>query len=307
MKCDKDLIQNFLFFLYSEKGLSQNTITSYKFDLTDFINYTESIKINLQQIQSLNILQYFEHLANEKSIEASSQLRKISVLFNFYEFLIKEKGFTFNPIREVERPQKGYQLPIFLEPDEISLLLQTAQKDKSNKGIRDYAILCMLYSSGMRISECLEIKISEVINKKGAVNSSCIINGKGNKERIIFLNNVTKEAIKSYLKIRSFFPLSQNPFLFNAKTKNGFLARQNFFYSIKKIAQKSGIEKNIVSPHKIRHSFATHMFSNGIDVRILQEMLGHSDISTTQIYTHINSSMLKKVVENFHPFGKKDC
>jgi integrase/recombinase XerD len=149
------------------------------------------------------------------------------------------------------------------------------------------------------------LKLAEILDSKNRIKSSLIICGKGERERIIFINENAKNAILDYLPIRSFFS-QDGSFLFNAKSKEGHLTRQNFFYSLKKIARKSGLDDKFVSPHKIRHSFATHLFLNGIDIRILQEMLGHADISTTQIYTHINQNSLKKVVDSFHPFGKKN-
>jgi integrase/recombinase XerD len=303
MKCKNDLINKFLFFLEVEKGLSKNTISSYEFDLIDFEKYLFSKPLSFEKVNYINILNYFEFLTASKEIELSSQIRKTSVLFNFYEFLVREEGFNFNPIAEFERPSLGEKLPIFLESENLEMLFNQAKKDKSKKGIRNYAILQLLYSSGMRISECLTMNLSDVLNNKNNIKSSVLINGKGNKERIIFINDVAKEALKSYLFVRHFFPSYQNKFLFNAKTKDGFLTRQNFFYSLKMIAKKAGLFVDGVSPHKIRHSFATHMFLNGIDIRILQEMLGHADISTTQIYTHVNSNSLKNVVNKFHPFG----
>lgn len=128
--------------------------------------------------------------------------------------------------------------------------------------------------------------------------------GKGGRERLVFINNSAKDAIKNLIEVRPFFPNAESGFLFNAKSKQGFLTRQNFFYSLKKIAYAAGLEVEKISPHKIRHSFATHLFLNGIDLSILQVMLGHADVSTTQIYTHINSSTLKKQVQDFHPLAK---
>jgi integrase/recombinase XerD len=305
MNFETSLINKFLFFLEAERGLAKNTTISYRFDLEDFVEFLISKKLSFEMVNYLTILSYFEFLAKTKEIESSTQLRKISVLSNFYEFLIREEGFAYNPITEFERPKNPETLPIFLEEKEMQYLLTTAREDNSKKGIRDYTILELLYSSGMRISECLTLKVSDILDGKKSIKSSIIIKGKSDKERIIFINNNSKEALKLYLPIRTFFENSQNGYVFNAKSKTGFLSRQNFFYSLKQITRKANLDDDIISPHKIRHSFATHLFLNGIDVRILQEMLGHADISTTQIYTHINQNSLKKVIEKFHPFGDK--
>jgi integrase/recombinase XerD len=301
----QELIESFLFFLSAEKNLAKNTILSYRFDLEDFAKFLIGTKKDFASTTYFDIISYFEFLAKSKEIESSSQLRKTSVIFNFYEFLIKEKGFIANPIKEFERPYKNEILPIFLEKNDMEKLLSTAKSDISKNGIRNYAIIELLYSSGMRVSECLTLKTKEVLDRAGKVCNSFIICGKGAKERVVFLNDDAKEALKSYLEVRSFFAINQHDlgFLFETDSKEGHLTRQNFFYSLKKIGRKAGLEEDFISPHKIRHSFATHLFLNGIDIRILQEMLGHSDIGTTQIYTHINQDSLKKVVEQFHPFG----
>ena len=302
---DVELINSFLFFLKAEKNLSQNTIVSYRFDLIDLLKFLYDAKKNFQTASYFDFIHFFEFLVKSKEIETSSQLRKTSVFYNFYEFLKLEKGFGQNPILEFERPKAGESLPIFLEREETEKLLQFGSSNKSKVGIRDYAILETLYSTGMRISECISLRLNQVLDKAKNPKSSFIITGKGERERYIFLNNSAKLAIKEYLEVRELLPNSENGFLFNAKAKNGHITRQNFFYSLKKIAYKAGLNVEEASPHKIRHSFATHMFLNGIDIRILQELLGHADISTTQIYTHINQNSLKTTVEEFHPFSSK--
>lgn len=302
---DLKLLDSFLFFLKVEKGLAENTVISYRFDLIDLIKFLNNEKKRLKEATYFDVLAFFEFAVKEKDIESTSQLRKISVFFNFFEFLIEEKGFTYNPVKDFERPLKNETLPIFLEKEETVKLLDFAKKDRSRSGIRDSTIIHLLYSSGMRISECLSLKLSDVLDFKKTIKSSALIMGKGGKERIVFINSEAKNTLKEYLEIREGFSKNSNSFLFNSDSKLGHLTRQNFFYSLKNIAYKAKLSYEIISPHKIRHSFATHLFSNGIDIRILQTMLGHSDISSTQIYTHINSAELQKTINTFHPFGKK--
>lgn len=306
MKIDTDisLIEAFLFFLTSEKGLASNTIISYGLDLRQFSEFCMSLKKGFSEVTYFDVLSFFEAAVLANKIEVSSQLRKISALFNFYEFLIKEKGFLCNPFQEIERPSKNENLPIFLDKEETQRLLQFAKNEKTNiNSIRNYAILELLYSSGMRITECLSIELKHILNSEHAIKNDVIIMGKGQKERLIFVNKSAREALFEYLKVRKLFSRKESPFLFNANSKTGTLSRQSFFYHLRQISHLAGIDATKVSPHKIRHSFATHLFLNGIDIRILQEMLGHADISTTEIYTHINSASLKSTVEKFHPLS----
>ena len=304
MKEDLSLIEEFLNFLKIEKGLANATIISYRFDLDQLLKYLLSRQRSFKAATYFDILNFFEFIVKEKDIEASSQLRKISCFWGFYEFLMRERNFLYNPLAEIERPSKHEILPIFLETEEMEVLLQSAKKDRSKNGIRNYTILMLLYSSGMRISEALNLLMQDILDFKNKIKSSCLIKGKGGRERIIFINQETKEALQEYIEIRLVFSKKKSNFLFNSDSKEGHVTRQNFYASLKKMTYLAGLDDEKISPHKIRHSFATHLFLNGIDIRILQEMLGHADISTTQIYTHVNSKSLQKTLESFHPFAK---
>lgn len=309
LETSKAFLESFLDFLVAEKGLTQNTVISYKFDVEQFLEFVTCIhKKTLKDVTYFDVLSFFEKSVMERELESSSQLRKISVLFNFYEFLKNNHGFFYNPLTELERPSKNEKLPIFLEEEEMKKLLSAAKRDRSRIGIRNYAVLTLLYSSGMRISECLCIKLPDILIKSKSgykIKEEIIIMGKGGRERMIFINQISREAIIEYLEIRKFFSKTETEYLFNADGVDGRLSRQNFFYHLKKMAYFAKVDYEKLSPHKIRHSFATHMFLNGIDIRILQELLGHADISTTQIYTHINSQSLKNTVQEFHPFSNK--
>ena len=304
MKEDLSLIEKFLNFLKVEKGLANATVVSYRFDLEQLLKYLFSHQKRFETATYFDILNFFEFIVKEKEIEASSQLRKISCLWGFYEFLMRECNFLHNPLSEIERPSKHEILPIFLETNEMEILLQSAKKDRSKNGIRNYTILMMLYSSGMRISEALNLLTQDILDFKNKIKSSCLIRGKGGRERIIFINKETKEVLEEYLQIRLIFSKKKNNFVFNSDSKEGHVTRQNFYTSLKKITYAAGLDDEKISPHKIRHSFATHLFLSGIDIRILQEMLGHADISTTQIYTHVNNKSLQKTLESFHPLAK---
>lgn len=309
---DLSLINDFITFTRVEKGLSINTAASYLSDLTLFHKYLTSIRNNFLICNAVAIHNYFEELYKIGNVEIATYLRKLSVFTNFFKFLVNEDILKQNPIEDVERPRGDKMLPIFLTEDETDVLISTAKKDRSRNGIRNYTILEILYSTGMRISECLTLKISDIINIKGKPRDRIIFSGKGSKERIAFINHEAQQAVLQYLEIRPIFlPKSadssskSNGYLFCASSQSGHLNRENFYTSLKKIAYSAGVDYDRISPHKIRHSFATHLFSKGMDLRFLQELLGHADIATTEIYTHLTDAKLKQVVQDFHPLAKR--
>jgi len=228
----------------------------------------------------------------------------------------------------IEHPKYSKKIPKYLTEREVETLLKNAKKDKSPNGIRFYCMLELLYATGLRVSELVSLKISAVqkkYRKDGFYNIDdfLIIKGKGNKERLVIMNKTAKSILKDYLDLRAgLLGEETSKWLFTTKIKfpltkayktkklkprkDGHLSRQIFALALKNIAGKSGINIDKVSPHIIRHSFASHLLNNGADLRVLQELLGHSDISTTQIYTHILDSKLKNIVNNLHPLAERN-
>lgn len=303
------LIGNFINAISLDKSL--NTVISYRNDLELFYKFLLKKNISFLNCSQLEISEYFSDyfIADKygfvKIIEAVSIKRKISVLRAFFAFLYESKYISKNPIDDIEVPKARQNLPFYLTEDEISAIFEYTKNKNTKDGIRINAILHILYSCGLRVSEVISMKISDVFDGKN-IRKKTIILGKGNKERTIFIDKNAQKAIEKYLVVRDYFkPQTTNKFLFCAANSLGHLTRQAVFVSLQKIAYLVNISEK-TSPHKLRHSFATHMYQNGIDLRMLQVLLGHSDISTTEIYTHIKAEDIKNTLEKFHPiFNKK--
>ncbi len=290
----KKYLSDFNDYLTIERGLSKNTISSYLSDLAIFVEFLKQNELEILMIKVANIQEYLIYL-NNKGYKSTSVSRNISSLRNFFLFLVQEKIITDNPLIEISKPKMGLRLPKTLSIEEVEKILRLPSGD--SLGLRDQAILETLYATGMRISELTELKLNSVNLELSYV--QCI--GKGNKERIVPLGGIAHAAIEQYLKIvrpNLIKDYRINFFFLNSRGKG--LSRQGVWKIIKKYVEKSGIDKDI-SPHTFRHSFATHLLENGADLRSVQEMLGHSDISTTQIYTHISKKHLYKIYNSTHP------
>jgi integrase/recombinase XerD len=306
---DLKLIDRFISNISLDK--SNNTIASYKNDLELFHKFLLLKKVSPLNCTHSEIAEYFaEYFITDKYgfvkiIEAVSIRRKISVLRAFFGFLYEEKYIDQKPIDDVEIPKASHNLPFYLTEEEVSAIFEHTNSKNTKDGIRINAILHILYSCGLRVSEAITMKIADVFDGQ-AVRKKTIILGKGNKERTIFIDKNAQKAINKYIVVRDYFkPKSTNKFLFCAGNSSEHLTRQAVFMALQKIAY-SLVMSEKTSPHKLRHSFATHMYQNGIDLRMLQVLLGHSDISTTEIYTHIKAADIKTTMEKFHPiFIKK--
>lgn len=284
--------EDFLNHLKIERGLSLNTLESYKNDLKDFFGF---IKKNIREIEKDDI-QRFLLRERELGHKATTTARKLVSIKNLYKFLIFEKIVNADPTETIESPKVIKSLPSYLTEEEVELLLNSI--DLSTPiGLRDKAILEVLYATGMRVSELATLKKKNINMKGGFI----LVKGKGSKERIVPFGEVALKYLKLYLEEGrpKILKNKECEELFVTSRGKG-MTRQNIFLMIEKYAKKCGIEKRL-SPHTLRHSFATHLLKNGADLRALQILLGHSDISTTQIYTHIEQERLKKIYKKFHP------
>ena len=288
-----ELIDEFINYLLFEKKYSENTVKSYKNDLDKFNLY---LKKPAKDITKEDIRKYLEYLNN--NLNSKSISRNISTLKSFYKFLKINKLINVNPIESINNPKVSKSLPNVLNEDDINRLLDinlTNDFDYRNK-----AMLELMYSSGLRVTELISLKVNDVDLKNDVVR----IFGKGSKERIIPLSEYASDSLKSYILNHriTLFKHGENDYLF--LNNHGLkMTRQGFFKILKKIALENGIKKDF-SPHTLRHSFATHLLKNGADLRSIQELLGHSDISSTQIYTHITNEKLKNNYTQYHPHGK---
>lgn len=292
-----DAIEDFFHYLQIERGLADNTLKSYRRDLLQYVKYIEQTgeKLEWNHVERSDILGYLYHLKDHQKSSATIA-RNISSIRLFHQFLIRDQVVNHDASLHIDSPKKDRKLPEVLTSAEIEQLL-TFRTD-SPLTIRNKAMIELLYATGLRVSELIQLKLNDLHLTMGFV--QCI--GKGSKERIIPLGEVAAQAIEQYLQ-HARAPLMKyrqdHQFLF-VNQHGRTLSRQGFWKILNTVAKDVGIKKKI-SPHMIRHSFATHLLENGADLRAVQEMLGHEDISTTQIYTHINRARLKDMYRNFHP------
>mgnify|MGYP004662383477 FL=1 len=283
---------NFINYLLIDKKYSKNTIMSYQNELFKFNDYFSNKKI--KDISKIDIRNYIKYL-NSQKIDERSIAHSMSVLRSFYKFLSISNDKIENPIQTINLPKIPKKLPNVLSVDDVDKILNIQVVDKYSS--RDKAMLELMYSSGLRVSELINLKLNDISLDEDVVR----ILGKGSKERIVPIGDCAKEALNNYINIyrKDLFKNNRSDYLF--LSKNGTkLSRQYFFKLIKKQSSLNNINKNI-SPHTLRHSFATHMLNYGADLRSIQELLGHSDISTTQIYAHISQSKIKDDYINSHP------
>lgn len=288
--------------LRQERSLSSNSVSAYMSDLKKFLTFVSNKHIEkITDISEENVLSYFLHLhksenKDKEKFAASTMSRNLSSLRSFFKFLDSEKLIDINPAENIDSPKITRSIPEFLTVNEILLILD--QPDLTNKlELRDKAILEIMYGSGLRVSELIDLRISNIFFEEGYLR----VFGKGSKERIVPIGNKGLEYVSKYiLESRELLkrPGSEDHVFLNFRGSK--LSRMGIWDIIKKYSGQAKIEKEI-HPHTLRHSFATHLLQGGADIRVIQEMLGHSDISTTQIYTHIDRDYLMEVHKNFHP------
>ena len=290
-------IEDFGHYLGIERGLSENTIINYQLDLKALVQFLENHGIDQTpiNIKAETLQQFIYEEAKEKS--AYSQSRRISGLKSFFKFMVFEKYRDDLPIQWLETPKIGRKLPDTLNFDEIIKMLEVIDLGKP-EGIRNRAILETLYGSGLRVSELVNLQKSDLFAKEKIVR----ITGKGNKQRLVPLGDFALDFIQTYLTDVQVYQKIQKGFEnFVFLNRNGkALTRNMIFLIVQKTAELAGIRKK-VSPHTFRHSFATHLLENGADLRSIQVLLGHESITTTEIYTHIDTRYLQQVMEKFHP------
>jgi integrase/recombinase XerD len=291
----KEHIDNFIYFLEVERGVSRNTIQSYRKDLEKFMDYIQKKGRNVSAVTREDIVAFLMHLKDQE-LSASTIARNLAAIKTFWKFLTSEQIVPENVAGIVETPKTWKTIPDILSKKEIERLLDAPPK-KGWVGIRDRAILELMYATGLRVSEIKDLKKTSVNLEADFVKCS----GKGGKERIVPLGRIAKQAISKYVESvrHKLCQKSRDDHLFLSRLGKK-LSRQSLWKMVQKYAKKSGIKKHI-TPHTLRHSFATHLLEGGAELIGVQEMLGHADISTTQIYTHVDKDKLKKVHERFHP------
>lgn len=286
-------LHKFLNYISVEKGLSRNTVESYERDIKKFNSYSKDK--DLSDITKKEIIQFLSHL-NSNGLSPATISRNIVAIRSFYKFLASEKEIASDPTENLESPKKWNRLPKTLSYDEIDRLINH-NKGNNPSGIRDDAMIELLYACGLRVSELVSLKMNNINLDTGFL----ITIGKGKKERIVPVGEIALNKIRRYLFSgrADLLKDKRSDYLFVTWSGTA-MTRQGFWKLIKKYAKEAGIKKAF-SPHTLRHSFATHLLDHGADLRAVQMMLGHSDISTTQIYTHVSRERLKKVHNKYHP------
>jgi integrase/recombinase XerD len=289
-------VEQFIEMLASEMGSSPNTISSYLSDICLFIDFLNKNSLHLLRPSKTAIKDYISELS-ERGFSDRTRARRLSALRTLYAFLMREKKIESNPTKLIERPKQGRSLPKFLSESETEALIQAAYNSNHPDCPRRVVFIELLYATGMRISELIQIKLSDI----QWLDECILITGKGNKQRIVPFNQSTKLALMHY--IQNAHLSSKLGWLFPSSNKTSHLTRQRFFQIIKELAIDAGLDPLKVSPHVIRHAFATHLLNHGANLINVQKLLGHSDIATTEIYTHIMTEKLKETVFNHHPLS----
>lgn len=304
-------VDAFLDMMVAERGASTNTRDAYRRDLTDVAHFLARQKgPTLDRASTDDLRAYLDHLAADQ-IKAKSAVRtvarRLSSLRQYYKFLVSEGHRAEDPASVLDTPKQGRSLPKILSEADVTALLSAAAARGAPEGRRLNALLEVLYASGLRVSELVGLPMSALTRNARAL----IVRGKGGKERMVPLSAPAREALSAYLPDRPFFMTKgregkQQGYLFPSRATAGVLTRQRFGQLLKDLAIEAGLDPAKVSPHVLRHCFATHLLDHGADLRSVQKMLGHADIGTTQIYTHVVGERLKQTVEKHHPLsGKK--
>lgn len=292
-------LDDFMNYLAVEKGLADNTLSAYSRDLLNYLGYLhdKAHRDTPNQIEQADLLAYLRYLKNN-NLSPRSRARALSAIRNFHRFLLHDNYSQHDPTALIEAPRTLQSLPQLLSLNEVEALLQ-APKGESAAVLRDRAMLEVLYATGMRVSELMNLQMADLKLDIGCLNAF----GKGSKQRLIPLGEVALEILREYLqygRLKLLKEKSDDAVFLNVRGHK--MSRQAFWKKLKEYAIKAGINKNIY-PHMLRHSFATHLLENGADLRSVQTMLGHADISTTQIYTHVIQERLKQVHQQYHPRG----
>ncbi len=288
-------VEKYKRYLLLEKGLSANSIDAYMADLQKLVDFMEGKGMDIQSVQTAHLEEFLSEL-HDKDISPRSIARIISGLKSFFRFLMLDRIRTDNPAELLEAPKIGLKLPVVLSVEEIDSLLAVIDVSTA-EGTRNYAIIETLYSCGLRISELTDLRFSNLFFKEGFIR----VEGKGSKQRLVPISDVAIQKIHDWLYYRNQITIKKgNEDILFVSSRGKAISRVTVFHYIKMYAEEVGLQKKI-SPHVFRHSFATHLLERGANIRVIQEMLGHEKITTTEIYTHIDRHFLRQEIIEHHP------
>lgn len=299
------LIESFLEMMSAERGSAPNTLSAYLRDLEHFSDHLKHQKSTIMQADTPVLLSWLSAMEAE-GVSAATQARRLSAIRQLYRFLFSEGMRSDNPTGPIDSPRKARPLPKVINEGDVDRLLLTAEEEVGYaktpahrfRAARLHTLLELLYSTGLRVSELVSLPMSATRRDARFL----LVTGKGNKERIVPLGEKAKQAIATYIEVAPEDTVS-GEWLFPSSSGSGHLTRQHFARDLKTIARKAGLGASKLSPHVLRHAFASHLLQNGADLRAVQQLLGHADISTTQIYTHVLEERLREVVETAHPLA----
>jgi integrase/recombinase XerD len=311
---DAKLINLFLDMLAAEQGAGDNTLDAYRRDLTDFSEFLGKAGQNFAGAETDVLRNYLADL-DDRGFKSSSVARRLSAMRHLFRFLLNERIRSDDPAAILSGPKRGRGLPKVLSIGDVDRMLTRAKElagqdvspQQRLRALRLYCLLEVLYATGLRVSELVALPISA--SRRDA--SMIVVRGKGNKERLVPLNEASRQAMADYLAAMDALKPEKkknapaSKWLFPSFGESGHLTRQHFARDLKELAAASGLAPRLVSPHVLRHAFASHLLHNGADLRIVQTLLGHTDISTTQIYTHVVEERLKSLVRDLHPLAEK--
>jgi integrase/recombinase XerD len=311
---DARLIDLFLDMLAAEQGAGDNTLDAYRRDLADFSGFLASHNQNLVGAETQSLRDYLADL-DVRGFKSSSVARRLSAMRHLFRFLLNERIRSDDPAAILSGPKRGRGLPKVLSISDVDRLLTRAKaltEDAETsplarlRALRSYCLLEVLYATGLRVSELVALPLSAARSDARMI----VVRGKGNKERLVPLNNASRRAMADYLAAMEASKSSKkkvagSKWLFPSFGESGHLTRQHFARDLKELAASAGLAPRLVSPHVLRHAFASHLLHNGADLRVVQTLLGHTDISTTQIYTHVVEERLKSLVRDLHPLAEK--
>ena len=294
-------LEMFLEMLTAERGAAANTIAAYRRDIEDFAGMLARRGHHDTDAAAEDIRAYMAHLESA-GLAPSTAARRLSALRQYFRFLHMEGVRTDDPAAAVDSPRRGRPLPKILTEEDVERLLAAAYATPGPEGLRLAAMLELLYATGLRVSELVTLPLAAIARDPEFL----VVRGKGGRERMVPLNDAGRDAMRRYCEVRArFLPGGRpSPWLFPSRGKEGYLTRQRFAQVLKDLAARSGIDPRRVSPHVLRHAFASHLLAHGADLRSVQQMLGHADISTTQIYTHVLDERLRALVARKHPLAR---
>lgn len=295
----------FLEMLSAERGAAANTLDAYDRDLADYVAFVDKRAVAISAATSKDIQAYLQHMT-DAGLAAASRARRLSSLRQFYKFLSAEEIITIDPAAGLAGPKRQRTLPRTLSIAEVDRLIETAARRTDGqdgralfRALRFYCLLEILYATGMRVTELVSLPRAVLRGDRRVLT----IKGKGGRERLVPLNPAARNALDRYLAVSG--RLDNSPWLFASKSAEGHVTRQGFALDLKELALEAELDPERVSPHVLRHAFASHLLDRGADLRAVQQLLGHADISTTEIYTHVLQERLKKLVNEHHPLAKK--